>query len=135
MGHKECLHNNVCKKNSEAFDHNCSDFISKACFIKLPCEIGSTVYVIEPLLYSIFSNEKSKCLKCEFFYEGGMGDHPDCTSKNPCHHIVEYKDVTLRQIIDWITPSTFTEKIAWGKTAFPTKEQAEKTLTEGTYKS
>lgn len=98
--------------------------------IVLPCEVGRLVYVIEPLWYGIWGEDEHKCLKCEHFYEGGMGDHPDCDlGENCCYHIVE-EEADLRSLVDWITPSRFTKEIAWGKTVFLTKEEAEKALAE-----
>ena len=95
-----------------------------------PCKVGTTVYVIEPLWYGVFGDDENKCRKCEHFYEGGMGDHPDCgLGKNCCYHIVE-EEADLRSLVDWIIPNRFTEKIAWGKTVFLTREDAEKALAE-----
>ena len=95
-----------------------------------PCNVGDTVYVIEPLWYGIWGEYEHKCRKCEHFYEGGMGDQPDCNlGKNCCYQIREEK-ADLRDIVDWITPSHFTKTVAWGKTVFLTRESAEQALKE-----
>ena len=94
-----------------------------------PCKVGDVVYVVEPLVYDIYRNDECDCKNCAFFYEGGYGDNPDCTSDRPCYHIVE-KIATLRDIGNWIEPNLFTNKIAWGKTVFLTKEEAEAKLKE-----
>ena len=95
-----------------------------------PCKVGQTVYVIEPLWYGIWGEVEHKCRKCEHFYEGGMGDEPDCSlGKNCCYHIVE-TEADLRSLANWITPNGFTKEIAWGKTVFLTREEAEKALEE-----
>ena len=95
-----------------------------------PCKVGETVYVIEPLWYGIWGEDEHKCRKCEHFYEGGMGVQPDCNlGKNCCYQIREGK-ADLRDIVDWITPSHFTKTVAWGKTVFLTREEAEQALKE-----
>ena len=96
--------------------------------VELPCKVGTTVYVIEPLWYGIWGEDNHKCRKCEHFYEGGMGDTPDCgLGKNCCYQISE-EEADLRKLADWITPNGFTGKIALGKTVFLTKEEAEHAL-------
>lgn len=98
--------------------------------VMLPCKIGTMVYTIEPLWYGVWGEDEHKCRKCEHFYEGGMGDSPDCSlGKNCCYHIVE-EEADLRKIADWVTPSSFTKEIAWGKTVFLTPEEAEAKLRE-----
>lgn len=108
--------------------------VPKERIIVPPCKVGDKVYVIEPLWYGIWGENEHKCRKCEHFYEGGMGDNPDCTlGKNCCYHIVE-EEADLRSLANWITPSRFTEEIAWGKTVFFTREEAEQALEERTDK-
>ena len=98
--------------------------------VVLPCEVGQMVYVIEPLWYSVWGEDEHKCRKCEHFYEGGMGDHPDCgLGENCCYQISEV-EADVRSLVDWITPNRFTGKIAWGKTVFPVIKDAEKALAE-----
>lgn len=98
--------------------------------IVLPCKVGRKVYEIEPLWYSVWGEDEHKCRKCEHFYEGGMGDHPDCgLGENCCYHICEV-EADVRSLVDWITPSRFTNKIAWGKTVFLDREDAERVLAE-----
>ena len=100
--------------------------------VELPCKVGTTVYVIEPLWFGIWGEDDHKCRKCEHFYEGGMGDHPDCNlGKNCCYQISE-EEADLRKLADWITPNGFTGKIAWGKTVFLTREEAEAKMKGGT---
>lgn len=95
-----------------------------------PCKVGQTVYVIDPLWYGVWGDDEHKCRKCEHFYEGGMGDPPDCSlGKNCCYHIVE-EEANMRKIGDWITPNAFTGKVAWGKTVFLTREAAKKAIEE-----
>lgn len=107
-----------------------ADYLLANGVIVPPCKVGQTVYVIEPLWYGIWGENEHKCRKCEHFYEGGMGDNPDCTlGKNCCYHIVE-EEADLRSLADWITPNRFTKEIAWGKTVFLTREEAEQALKE-----
>ena len=95
-----------------------------------PVKVGQTVYVIEPKWYGIWGEDEHECRRCEHFYEGGMGDPPDCSlGKNCCYRICE-KEADLRNLADWITPNGFTGKIAWGKTVFLTHEEAEQALEE-----
>ena len=104
--------------------------IENGTLIELPCKVGDTVYVIEPLWFGIWGDDEHKCRKCWYFYEGGMGDPPGCALEDDCcYHIVETK-ADLRHIADWIIPSMFVGEIAWGKTAFLTREEAEKALAE-----
>ena len=110
--------------------HLAADRLLAEGVIVLPCKVGQTVYVIEPLWFGIWVEDEHKCRKCEHFYEGGMGDDPDCSlGKNCCYHIVE-KEAGLRSLVDWITPNEFTKEIAWGKTIFLTRSEAEKALAE-----
>ena len=98
--------------------------------ILLPCKVGEIVYVIEPLWYGIWGDYEHKCRKCKYFYEGGMGDNADCSlGKNCCYHIVE-EETDLRKIADWITPSSFTKEVAWGKTVFLDRASAEAKVRE-----
>ena len=96
--------------------------------IELPCKVGTTVYIIAPLWFGVWGEDDHKCRKCEHFYEGGMGDTPDCCLGNNCCYQISEKEADLRKLADWITPSEFTGKIAWGKTVFLTKEEAEQAL-------
>lgn len=109
-----------------------ADYLLENGVIALPCKIGQTVYEIEPLWYGIWYENEHKCRKCEHFYEGGMGDEPDCgLGKKCCYHIVE-KEADVRSLADWIIPKTFTKEVAWGKTVFLTKREAEQALAEVT---
>ena len=99
--------------------------------VVLPCKVGDTVYVIEPLFYETFGGGDAPCRKCEHFYEGGMGDPPCCLLEDEgCFHIVE-ETATLRNLGDWLTPNQFTKETAWGKTVFLTHEEAEAALKGG----
>lgn len=127
MSCQECIHGSVCAARPYGSD-GCVIYKDKSRYVELPCKVGDTVYVIEPLWYGIWSDDEHKCRKCEHFYEGGMGDPSDCSlGNNCCYHIVETK-ADLRHIADWITPSMFMGEIAWGKTVFLTREEAEKAL-------
>lgn len=96
--------------------------------IELPCKVGTTVYKIEPLWFGVWGDDEHECRKCEHFYEGGMGDHPDCSlGKNCCYEVCE-EVASARRLVGYITPSEFTEKIEWGKTVFLTKKEAEEAL-------
>lgn len=98
--------------------------------VALPCKIGQTVYKIEPLWYETFGAKKHKCFNCEHYYEGGYCDPAECGLGNKCcYHIKETKS-DLRHIGDWIEPNVFTKEIAWGKTVFLTREEAEQALAE-----
>ena len=130
---KDCIHYDVCKRIQFPSMYGltgdgCDHFKNKANIIELPCKAGDVVYVIEPLWYGIWGEDEHKCRKCEHFYEGGMGDSPDCNlGKNCCYQICE-NEADLRDIVDWITPSHFTKTVAWGKTVFLTREEAEQKL-------
>lgn len=98
--------------------------------IVFPVKVGTTVYIIEPLWYDIWCNDKCQCFKCKDLYEGGMGDTSCCSLKNDCcYHIVE-EEADVRNLANWMLPNTFTGEIAWGKTVFLTREEAEKALAE-----
>lgn len=132
---KKCVHEKVCRTREfpsieEILKDGCPHYKDQSLFVELPCKVGTPVYVIEPLWYGIWGEDEHKCRKCEHFYEGGMGDSPDYSlRKNCCYHIIE-EEATIRNLINWITPSMFTEKIEWGKTVFFTKEEAEQKLKE-----
>lgn len=110
---------------SKAADHLLANGV-----IVPPCKVGTTVHVIEPKWYSVWGEDEHECRRCEHFYEGGMGDPPDCSlGKNCCYQICE-EEADLRHLVDWITPNGFTGKIEWGKTVFLTRAEAEKALAE-----
>ena len=116
-------------KSCKLAENIADDLIAEGVIV-LPCKIGQTVYEIEPLWYEIWGKDEHKCRRCEHFYEGGMGDNPDCNlGKNCCYHIVE-KEADVRSLADWVTPNMFTNKIDWGKTVFLTRDEAEKALAE-----
>ena len=114
----------------ESFEEMAADHLLSNGVIVLPCKVGTTVYVIEPKWYGVWGEDEHECRRCEHFYEGGMGDPPDCSlGKNCCYKICE-EEADLRHLADWITPNGFTGKIEWGKTVFLTREEAEKALAE-----
>jgi hypothetical protein len=94
-----------------------------------PCKVGDMVYVLDDYV------DHEECCKCEHYLIGGFGDPSECGRtkygfKHPdCIQIVE-ETATFGNILRWITPSLFTEKIDFGKTVFLTKEEAEKALAE-----
>jgi hypothetical protein len=107
----------------------CNHFKPKSRFVELPCEVGQTVYVIDDYV------DYEECCKCEHYLIGGFGDPSECGRtkhgfKHPdCIQIVE-ETATFGNILRWITPSLFTEKIDFGKTVFLSREEAEKALEE-----
>lgn len=129
---KDCIHYEACKFLGMNVDDTklrkefCGCFKDKGRFVELPCKVGDKVYKIEPLYYQMFTHEDDcKCATCEDFYEGGMGDPCGCNRKKPCQYISE-EIADLRMIVDISQPNNFTREIALGKTAFLTREEAEK---------
>lgn len=81
---KDCVHYKVCVKrqNSISLDpmkcgYKCPDFINKAKFVELPCEVGQTVWfirdekIIETKVEKIVLKNKGVYLKlgCNAMYE------------------------------------------------------------------
>lgn len=92
--------------------------------VVLPCKLGDTVYVLEPLWYETFGGKESKCRHCEDFFEGGMGDPPYCRrEEEECLMVSEMK-ATLSLIAEWL------EHGAFRKTVFLTRQDAEAALSE-----
>lgn len=133
---KDCVHYEVCQTKFYGLDVDlnnveefCTYFKPKSRFVELPCEVGQTVYVLDDYV------AHDECCKCEHYLIGGFGDPSECGRtkhgfKHPdCIQIVE-ETATLGNILRWITPSLFTEKIAWGKTVFLSRDEAEKALSE-----
>ena len=140
---KECLCYEVCQHKwaysifinihnkiyMEGMEKKCEFFKPKSRFVELPCEVGSTVYVLDEFV------DNEECCECEHYCVGGFGDPSSCGRtrygfKHPdCIKIVE-RTAKFGDILRWITPSIFTEKIDFGKTVFLSKDEAENALKE-----
>lgn len=138
---KKCVHFPVCRDfyneiptdagKLEFLTSDCRHFADVSKMLQLPCKVGDKIYRIEPFFYHIF-DEDCSCNACNDFYDGGEGgleDAPDCKKKEPCKAVYEY-EADLRMIVDIIQPNNFTKIIEFGKTAFLTREEAEKALKE-----
>ena len=92
-------------------------------FIELPCKVGDKVYRLTTL------TDVSKCIGCEYYFPGGMGDSPECEKTRigdrppECIEIEEII-VTMRDIYFWLYMDDF------NKNVFFTREGAEKALEE-----
>lgn len=98
-------------------------FIDKSRFIELPCKVGDKVYRLKT------STEVGKCIGCEYYFPGGMGDGPSCEkttigSRPPECIEIEEITVTLKDIYFWLYMDDF------NKNVFHTREEAEKELEE-----
>ncbi len=106
-----------------------ADYLIENGVIVLPCKIGDKVWVIDDCV------THEECCKCEH-YLVGYGDPSECNRTRygekhiDCIKIVE-QTATSHDVLNWITPSIFTEKIMWGETVFLTKEEAEQKLKGG----
>lgn len=88
-----------------------------------PCKVGDTVYVLD--IYP----DGCKCADCEYYYPGGMGDHPECEKSEDgrrYHGCVEIREEkALRtSVLVWLQLNDF------GETVFLTREEAEAALAE-----
>lgn len=92
-------------------------------FIELPCKVGDKVYRLKTL------TDVGKCIGCEYYFAGGMGDGPECEKTRigdrppECIEIEEII-VTMRDIYFWLYIDDF------NKNVFFTREGAEKALEE-----
>lgn len=121
---KDCIHYEVCCDEYElAHAENCNNFKDKSKYIELPCKVGDTLYYLDTLV------DNDKCAGCSFYYEGGMGDYPNCEKtidgnrENNCIEIKE-ESATLKNIFCWMYMDCF------NKTVFLTKSEAEQKLKE-----
>ena len=102
---------------------NVADYLLANGVIVPPCKVGDTVYIIDTLV------DNDKCSGCEYYYEGGFGDHPGCDKTRygfrsiECieikEHIVEFGD-----ILWWLYKNDFNRFV------FFTYEDAVKALKE-----
>lgn len=89
--------------------------------IQLPCKVGDKIYKIKEFVYSDI------CEGCEFYYEGGMGDFPEC-NKTP-YGSRPPKCMTIDERIadkDYIFHCL--EYDLFGRFVFLTREEAEAAL-------
>lgn len=88
-----------------------------------PCKVGDMVYILD-----VFADD-CKCADCDYYYEGGMGDLPECQKTihgyryHKCVEIIEQR-ATMQSILWWLSLDDC------GKTVFLTREEAEKALEE-----
>ncbi len=117
---KDCVHYEVCDWH-RAYEgyldlfgaERCDYYQPKSRFVELPCEVGQTVWEVSPV---IFVNISFK----EF-----------CDIKRNKEDIKVLERVaTLEDIAKWMTPCQLTGEKPWGKTVFPSREEAEKALAE-----
>ena len=114
---KDCVHYEVCcswaahRFVEDSFE-SCTHFKPKSRFVELPCEVGSTVYSISPVLYIGLSFN-------EFVKKKANGELVK----------VYETEATLPEIAEWITPDCF-GRIKWGTQVFLSREEAEKALAE-----
>ena len=129
---QDCVHCDVCCKHKNIIrelEMDCRQYKPKSRFVELPCEVGQMVYRLDDYV------DHEECCKCEHYLIGGFGDPSECGRtkhgfKHPdCIQIVE-ETATFGNLLRWITPSLFTEKIDFGKTVFLSREEAEKALAE-----
>lgn len=132
---KDCIHHDVCKRIDYELDyHNkstkeaeeelpikCDSFNDKERLIELPCEIGNTVYCIIECSCEDIDGAHTEC---EFY---GFGtDDRICKIPNDVKCPYRYRvigcNATEMNILIFARE--------WGKTAFPTREAAEKALKE-----
>ena len=102
---------------TEEESENLANYCEEKGMIVLPCKPGETVYTLETFV------DLEKCEKCDYYYEGGMGDHPDCNRSIKCNIPIECirikKEIaTLREIYWWLYMGDF------GKRVFATEEEA-----------
>ena len=115
---KDCIHCGVCDYtyavlDLDAVEKRCDDFADKSQYIKLPCKVGDTVYVIDDRrgIIKCIVNDIHLGLAQEiygdlFYYEQIADESPE-----------------LVDVFDF-------EKNDFDKTVFLTKESAEKALRE-----
>ena len=92
-------------------------------FLELPCKVGDKVYRLKTL------TEVGKCIGCEYYFAGGMGDSPECEKTrigDRPPECIEIEEVTLdlKDIYFCLYMDDF------GKNVFLTREEAEKALEE-----
>lgn len=89
-----------------------------------PCKVGEVVYELDIIV------DNEKCQYCDFYYEGGMGDHPACNRGkygNRANECIEIKEVvvTQKKLLWWLYMDDF------GKTVFLSREEAKRALKGG----
>lgn len=97
------------------------DFEEQGRLIKLPCKVGDKVYEIEEFV------DSDMCEGCEFYYEGGMGDSPECSktrygSRPPKCMTIDERIADRDFIFHWLEYDLFE------KFVFLTREKAEAAL-------
>ena len=103
---------------------NIADHLLENGVIVPPCKMGDVLYE-----FDMFT-DYDKCHRCEHYYAGGMGDHPECNKGRygqRAKECIEIKEVeaTQKEILWLLYTNSF------GKTVFLTREDAEWALKGG----
>lgn len=72
-----CIHNDRCKhlKDKKLYGILCKEYEDKNFYLKLPCKVGSTVYIAIPEYrcegkYTVECENHQACTGCDNFYTG-----------------------------------------------------------------
>ena len=88
-----------------------------------PCKVGDLVYVLEDFVWTC------DCENCEHYEEGWYDSPSECGKTRSCRKSPECIEIAERTV----THKDILRYMSWdefGKTVFPTKEEAEKALAE-----
>lgn len=115
---KDCIHYYACSaggglfnEKDESKEMRCGHFKDKSRYIELPCKVGDTVYTV------VFGAKHINSAKVVGFH---LGKFPTLRGQARKEYLVCYTDYCLRHI----------DITQIGKTAFFTREEAEKALKE-----
>lgn len=106
---KDCVHYEVCvSSDNEPFDE-CNHFKPKSRFVELPCAFGDVIYMLVT----------RKTHSFEYEFENGKRKM-----------IKQQNQHTFIKRTSFMESNFFKVLEGWGKTVFPSKEEAEKALRE-----